>query len=147
MSQKPTLNRPVDCCDGGAGRRRALALLAGFGLCAETVLAQDPVKTEPRSYRVVLENDKVRVLEYIARPGLGVCGSGVHSHPDHVSILLTDAKMRVVGDDGKPFVTDVKAGDVIWEPASTHEVENIGGRNSRVLMVEIKDRSWRPSTG
>jgi hypothetical protein len=133
--------------DPGRGRRRALALLAGLGLSADALRAQDPVKLEPRSYRVLLENEKVRVLEYIARPGLGVCGSGLHSHPDHVSIPLTDARVRVVGADGKPFVAEVKAGQPFWEPAGAHEAENIGGRNSRILMVEIKDRDWKPSTG
>ena len=29
---------------------------------------------EPRSYKVLFENDKVRVLEYVSRPGIGVCG-------------------------------------------------------------------------
>jgi hypothetical protein len=31
--------------------------------------AQDPVKTSPQYYKVLLENDQVRVLEYRLKPG------------------------------------------------------------------------------
>src|SRR5690349_18269986 len=76
------------------GRRQLLALLAAFGVTPE-VLAQDAAAVAPRSFRVVLENDRVRVLEYKSRPGLGVCGEGMHSHPDHVTVSLTGAKLKV----------------------------------------------------
>jgi hypothetical protein len=138
--------RHTDCCKPGLGRRDALKLLAGLGLAAETATAQDAVKVEPRRYRLVFEKEKVRVLEYKSRPGLGVCGTGTHSHPDHVAIPLTDAKAKVRGQDGKTFIAQVKAGEAFWEPAETHIAENIGGA-ARVLIVEIKDRDWKPSTG
>ncbi len=57
-----------------------MALLAVFGVASDA-LAQDAATTDPRSYRVVLDNDRVRVLEYQSRPGLGVCGQGMHFHP------------------------------------------------------------------
>jgi hypothetical protein len=31
--------------------------------------AQDPVKLSPKMYKVLLENDQVRVLEFRAKPG------------------------------------------------------------------------------
>ena len=40
--------------------------------------------------------------------------------------------------DGKTFVAENKAGDTFFEAASTHSVENVGGRESRVLLVELK---------
>jgi hypothetical protein len=101
-------------------------------------LAQDPARSNPRSYSVVFENDRIRVLEYLSRPGLGVCGEGVHSHPDHLTIALTAIKARVTLPDGKVVVAQNKLGDVFWEPASTHQVENVGGSNSRAYLVELK---------
>jgi quercetin dioxygenase-like cupin family protein len=92
---------------------------------------------QPRSYRVVLENDKVRVLEFRARPGIGVCGVGVHSHPGHVTVLLTDAKVRVT-QNGQVRIIQNKAGDAFWEPPVTHEVENYGGNEVRSLIIEVK---------
>lgn len=134
-------------CNCPASRRDMLKLLAAVGVGADAAFAQDPVKTDPRSYRVVFENAKVRVLEYIARPGLGVCGTGMHSHPDHVAIPLTSGKVKVTGEDGKTFIAEVKAGEAFWDPAVTHMAEDISGSGSRALIVEIKDRDWKPSTG
>ena len=134
-----------DAPDGG--RRDALVLLAALGVPLGTAQAQDPARMEPRSYRVVLENEKVRVLEYVSRPGLGVCGAGKHSHPDHVTVVLTPAKAKVTREDGTSFVADLKAGETFWDPASTHMAENIGGSGTRMILVEIKDKNWKPATG
>src|SRR5438046_7603614 len=83
--------------DGGRvralSRRQVLALLAAFGV-APGAAAQDAPTVAPRSYRVVLENDRVRVLEYKSRPGFGVCGEGMHYHPEHVTVSLTGAKLK-----------------------------------------------------
>jgi quercetin dioxygenase-like cupin family protein len=114
-------------------------LLALLLTCAigPPAAAQDAAKMQPRSYRVVLENDKVRVLEFRARPGLGVCGVGVHSHPGHVTVLLTDARVRV-RQNGQVRIIQGKAGDAFWEPPVTHEVENYGGAEVRSLLIEVK---------
>ena len=71
----------LDCSSSYAlNRRQVLALLAAFGV-TRGALAQDAPTTAPRSYRVVLENDRVRVLEHKSRPGFGVCGEGMHYSP------------------------------------------------------------------
>ena len=127
-------------------RRQLVALLAGFGISADA-FAQDAAQTDRRSYKVLLENDQVRVLEYRSRPGLGVCGKGVHSHPDHLTILLTDAKAKAKMADGSTVVADGKAGDVFREPAVTHTIENVGGSGARIYIVEVKTKDWQPSTG
>jgi hypothetical protein len=119
--------------------------LAALGMPA-SAFAQDPAKTSPKSYRVALENDRVRVLEYFNRPGLGPCGRGLHYHPAHVDIILTDLRAKVV-QDGKTTIEKVKAGAVLWFDAEWHEVENVDKTASRVYMVEIKDANWKPSTG
>jgi hypothetical protein len=140
--------KPLSCRGvTGETRRDALLLLASLGVPLGTVQAQDAAKQEPRSFRVVFENHKVRVLEYTARPGLGVCGAGRHSHPDHVTVVLTPAKAKVTREDGTNFVAELKAGEAFWEAASTHMAENIGGSGTRMVLVEIKDLNWKPATG
>ena len=57
-------------------RRDVLALLAVLGVPTET-LAQDAVAADPRSFRALIDNERVRVLEYRSGPGLGVCGQGM----------------------------------------------------------------------
>lgn len=108
-------------------------------LAASGTFAQDAVKTQPGAYRVVFENDRVRVLEFVSRPRSEVCGVGKHSHPAHLTIALSEAKVRVTLADGKSLVAANKLGDVFWSDAETHAVENIGGGVMRALIVEIKD--------
>ena len=134
----------TDAASGGVTRRDVLALLAAFGVPA-TVLAQDPVKTKPKNYRVAFENDLVRVIEYNNRPGMGPCGTGLHYHPRHIDIFLTDYRSQSK-EDGKVRFGQAKAGDVKWYEAGTHEVEIIDKTASRMFMVEMKDANWKPST-
>ncbi len=127
-------------------RRQALALLAAFGL-PPTALAQDAHVADPRSYRVVLENEQVRVLEYTSRPGFGVCGQGMHFHPAHLTVSLTGAKLKRTTADGRASFAEVPPGHVFWAEAETHAAEVIGGAGTRTYIVELKGRDWRPSTG
>ena len=136
-----------DC--GGANslsRRQVLGLLAAFGVAPEA-LAQDAPTAAPRSFRVVLENDRVRVLEFKSRPGFGVCGEGMHSHPDHVTVSLTGAKLKVTTPNGKATFEDIPAGTVFFAPAEVHSAEIIGGLGTRSYIIELKGKDWKPSTG
>jgi hypothetical protein len=129
-------------------RRRLLqsglaALIAD--LAAPAAIAQDAVGTEPGSYRVVLENSEVRVLEFVSRPRTVVCGVGKHSHPPHLTVALSDAKVRITLPNGKVVEASNKLGDVFWSEAETHAVENIGGGLIRALIIEIKDVPGMPA--
>jgi len=129
--------------DSSLSRRELIRLLAGLGVAAGVTdaLAQDAAKVDPRGYKVLVDNDQVRVLEYIGKPRLGVCGQGMHSHPDHVTVVMSDVKAKVTLPDGKTFVAQNKAGDTFFEPAGMHSVENIGGRDTRSLLIELKTAS------
>jgi hypothetical protein len=120
--------------------RRALLALLPMLVITENLSAQDAVQSQPQNYRVVLENERVRVLEYNGRPGMGVCGDGMHSHPPHVTVLLSAGKVRIKTPDGKVEVhNDIPVGAVFWGNAEKHEVENIGGSNIRMLLIELKN--------
>ncbi|MGE5089897.1 MAG: hypothetical protein ACM3QY_12275 [Candidatus Levyibacteriota bacterium] len=118
-------------------RRGLLAALPAL-LLADEAGAQDAARVQPRAYKVVLENDRVRVLEFNSRPGMGVCGQGMHSHPPHLTVALGPAKVRVRLPDGREFTGVNKLGDAFWSEAETHETENITGHNIRALIVELK---------
>lgn len=88
--------------------------------------------------RVVLENTRVRVLEYTSKPHGDVCGVGTHSHPAHVTIVLSPAHDRATNVGGKPEDSDMKVGDVYWSDGETHTDVNTGKTDSRVIVVELK---------
>ena len=123
-----------------ARRKLLLASLGSLAvhLDSSDASAQDPAKVMPRAFRVVFENDKLRVLEFTGRPGMGVCGEGMHSHPAHLTVILTDLQGRASIPDGPVRDRSRKAGDVFWSEAETHKFENTGKTNSRSLHIELK---------
>ena len=127
--------------ESNSARRKLI--LAGLGSLAvhldpSDANAQDPAKVMPRAYRVALENDRLRVLEFTGRPGMGICGEGMHSHPAHLTVVLSDWQGRATTPDGTARDRERKLGDVFWSEAETHKNENTGKTNSRVLIVELK---------
>jgi hypothetical protein len=130
------------------GRRELLGVLAALTAGSATAgNAPDPVKLNPRSYRVLFENDKIRVIEYRSKPGLGVCGQGRHSHPEHLTMALSGGKVKLRDAEGKVHMREAKPGHMFWSPAEVHEVENISGREMHAYLIEYKDAGWKPSTG
>jgi hypothetical protein len=118
-------------------RRDVLAMLAALGMTAtesERVFAQSP----DAAGKVVFENEKVRVISHLGRPRAGVCGTGLHSHPPHLTVILSDVKAKVTLPGKEPFIDEQKAGAVFWDPGGPHVVENIGARDSKVYLVELK---------
>lgn len=126
-----------------SSKARRKLLLAGLGsLGAQLALgeahAQDAAKVMPRAYRVAFENDKLRVLDFTGRPGMGICGESMHSHPAHLTVVLTDWQGKATTPDGTVRDRARKHGDVFWSEAETHKLENTGKSNSRVLIIELK---------
>ncbi len=123
--------------------RRQLLFASLGGLVAQLARpdaqAQDAAKVMPKAYRVALENDRVRVLDFIGRPGMGICGEGMHSHPAHLTIVMSDWEGILTMPDGTRRPIHRKFGDVFWSEALTHKVENAGKANTRVLIVELKE--------
>jgi hypothetical protein len=125
-------------------RRDSFLLLAALGVPASAASGHE--EGSAVTARVTLENARVRVLEYVST-GSGVCGSGRHFHPAHLTIYLTPVRVRGQKDDGSTAVSDRKAGEVAWFEAGWHAAENIGPAGARLCMVELKDKDWKPSTG
>ncbi len=102
---------------------------------AAAACAQDPAATDGDKYRVVLENDHVRVLEYRDKPGEK---THEHRHPNFTLYAVSAFKRRIHLPDGKVLMREFKAGDVMWSPAQTHIGENVGTTDTHVIMVELK---------
>jgi len=116
---------------------KTLAALGLGGLTSNAFAANAAESVDVVGGKVILENDKVRVIAHQSRPRMGVCGTGLHSHPPHLTIVLTDTKAKVTLPGKDPFMVEQKAGDVFWDPGGPHAVENLGSRESKVYLVEI----------
>lgn len=95
----------------------------------------DPLVAAPHVYKLLMENDRVRVFDVQFKPG---DKAAMHIHPDHVAYALTDAKLRLSFPDGNSAEVDVKGGQAFWIEAGPHETENIGGTHAHNVVVELK---------
>jgi beta-alanine degradation protein BauB len=102
-------------------------------------VASDPTETDPDKYKVVFENERVRVLEYRDRPG---DRTSPHRHPDSVMYTLSSFERRLIHGDQQREV-QLEAGRVSWLAAQEHSGENIGNSETHVLFVELKDPPGR----
>lgn len=100
-----------------------------------SISAQDPVKLSPQYYKVLVDNDEVRVLEFRFKPG---DKEPMHSHARGFVYALTDAKLKITFPDGKTEETAMKTGEARWRDPITHAVENIGTTEAQVIAVELK---------
>ena len=98
-------------------------------------MSLDPVASNPEHYKVVFENDRVRVLEYTDRPG---DRTTPHQHPDSVMYTLSSFRRRLVSGDTEREVA-LEAGAAGWLPAQEHHGENIGETPTHVIFVELKE--------
>jgi quercetin dioxygenase-like cupin family protein len=117
--------------------RRRLPLLAVLSLClfASGLFAQDPVATNPKVVKVKFENDRVRVLEVVSKPGDKEL---THSHPANVIYVIEGAKLRMTTPDGKSTDVELKTGDTLWREPVTHAAENIGTTTLHAIIIEMK---------
>ncbi len=117
-------------------------LVALLCFAALPLAAQDPVKVDPKHYKVESENAQVRVLRIHCGPHEK---SVMHSHPAGVATFLTDSKFKFTMPDGKTEERTGKAGDVVWSNAETHLPENVGDQAAEVILVELKSKTAAPA--
>jgi beta-alanine degradation protein BauB len=116
--------------------RFAGVLLAACFLFAYSnlLIADDAVKAAPDHYKVLLENEHVRVLEFTGKKGDKIA---MHTHPMYVSYFLSAGKAKFTGSDGKSTEAEMKKGEALWHEAESHAVEILSG-DANVLIVELK---------
>lgn len=105
-------------------------------VAVQPIFGQDPVQVAPKNYKVVFENERVRVLSFHASPG---AKWKLHSHPDQVVVSLDQYKVRNVVPGAEPTVRQTKRGDVKFIPATSHTGENIGDTDMECIIVELKE--------
>jgi quinol monooxygenase YgiN/quercetin dioxygenase-like cupin family protein len=120
-----------------------VSFITGMGLLA-SASAQDPVPLYPDNYKVLLENNRVRVLEFTLRKG---ATEDFHSHPAAVTYVLAPFKIKFTFPDGRTLVREAKAGDVLYGEAVTHSPLNIGDTDARGILVEMKTPPTKSSDG
>jgi quercetin dioxygenase-like cupin family protein len=117
---------------------RLLPLVAAVLLAVTSFArAQDKPVTPPDSYRVVMENDRVRMIEVHVKPHSKV---NVESPPNRERFLymLSDGALILAPPGKTPYEFALHAGETAVFPAVSPTVENDTDSAVRALMVEVK---------
>ncbi|XVU28798.1 cupin domain-containing protein [Actinoplanes sp. CA-054009] len=95
----------------------------------------DPTVTDPGLYKVVFENERVRVMEYRDEPG---DRTHPHRHPDSVMVTLSGFQ-RQISANGRTADVELAAGQAKWLDAQEHVGENTGASPTHCMFVELKE--------
>jgi quercetin dioxygenase-like cupin family protein len=111
-------------------------MLRGAAGLPEVSMSLDPTTTNPGNYKVIFENERVRVLEFQDKPG---DRTSLHEHPDSVIFTLSSFRRRMYAADESHTDVELTAGRPGWLPAQRHAGHNIGDTESHAIFVELKD--------
>jgi quercetin dioxygenase-like cupin family protein len=98
-------------------------------------LEMDALTAASNVYKLLGENDRVRVLEVTFEPN---DVARMHHHPDHMVYALRGGKMSLTSE-GKTQEMEIKTGQVMFLDAQRHEAKNIGDTTLDLLVVEFKN--------
>jgi quercetin dioxygenase-like cupin family protein len=96
----------------------------------------DALQAASNVYKLLMENDRVRVFDVRFKPGEK---AAMHMHPDHMVYIFNDGKLKLTPLNGKTEVMDLKGGKTIWMDATSHAAENLGKSDVHLLVVELKE--------
>jgi hypothetical protein len=108
--------------------------------------AQDAIQAAPQNHRVVLENDKVRVLDVIVPPHTK---ENVHAHCWPSVLYITAAGKYIDYDangkvlfDSRSLAAAPPLPMTIWkDPEAPHAVENLDDKPLHLVRVELKPQA------
>lgn len=125
----------------GAVRLGFVALLTLAGGAMSTIAVADElpdaVAASPDVYKVIAENDSLRVVAASWKPGQR---DKMHSHPAIGVYILSDCEnMRTHLADGSSRDWSAKSGNAgANDPVMSHSIENIGDTECRLIFFEPK---------
>lgn len=98
--------------------------------------ALDPLKVDPKDYKLIFENSQVRVIRVKMGPGQKV---PLHEHVlNRVVVYLTDQNGSMTTPDGKTEIAKHNAGGVSWGGPVKHKEANLKGTPFEAVVVELK---------
>ncbi|GAA0665874.1 hypothetical protein GCM10010193_16660 [Kitasatospora atroaurantiaca] len=98
-------------------------------------MAADAVQVAPDVYKILFENERVRLIEARLRPG---AATAMHHHRDNLVYNLTDGAVTFTDESGETIEVSLVAGETMWFPAVDHSTHNTGSTEVRALLFELK---------
>jgi quercetin dioxygenase-like cupin family protein len=114
---------------------KTIILLTLLTVGCITTYGQDPVKLAPQYYKVLVDNDQARVLEFRLKPGEK---EPMHSHPAGFVYFFGEGKIKITYPDGRTEENAITPGETYWRSPVTHAGENIGNTEIHAIALELK---------
>ncbi len=103
---------------------------------ASSKLQIDALKASSTQFKLLLENEYVRVLEYSLKPGEK---DEPHTHPAKSSYVVSGGRLKIYLENGEVVIANEDAGTASWRDyVGKHYVENIGNTTVTIVITEIK---------
>jgi quercetin dioxygenase-like cupin family protein len=122
----------------------AAALTAATSFAVAQADPEKPV-TPPDSYRVVMENERVRMIEVHVKPRSKV-NVDSPANRERFLYMLSDGALILAPPGKTPYEFALHAGETAVFPAVSPTVENDTDSPVRALMVEVKERMRTAAT-
>ncbi|TML15988.1 MAG: cupin domain-containing protein [Actinobacteria bacterium] len=84
-------------------------------------MAKEAAQVAPHIYKVLFENERVRLLDVRMKPG---DESAQHSHPGYLLYALEGGTVRLTDASGQSAEVPIQAGDTMWRDAEEHSAKN-----------------------
>jgi hypothetical protein len=99
--------------------------------------ALDPLRVDPKDFKLEFENSQVRVMRVRMAPRLSV---PMHEYAlNRVVFYLTGQNVRETSPDGKAKVAGYKAGDYTWDDPAKYKAEDLSDKPFEALVVELRN--------
>lgn len=98
-----------------------------------TVDAMDFVEAAPKQTRVLVDNDRVRIIEVTNQKGDRI---PMHTHPDSVVHVIKAGRIIWTLEDGSTRQTRGKDGETLFRPAIVHAHEHLDA--GKAILIELK---------
>jgi quercetin dioxygenase-like cupin family protein len=94
----------------------------------------DPKAVAGNVYKVLLENERVRVFDVHFKPGAKAV---MHWHPDHVGYVINGGKLKLKMGDGSTSELELPTGEAVFLESQSHEAVNVGNGDVHAIVVEL----------
>ena len=111
-------------------------VLLFFISCSSSDISLLPEKVSPDVYKVLLENDDIKILEVTFAPGQS---DNMHEHYPATVYIVEGGKAQVTLPDGTVNEINPPSDFILHNPEKAkHQVKNIGDNTMKIILFERK---------
>ena len=112
-------------------------VLLFFIACSSSDISLLPEKVSPDVYKVLLENDDIKILEVTFAPGQS---DNMHEHYPATVYIVEGGKAQVTLPDGTVNEINPPSDFILHNPEKAkHQVKNIGDNTMKIILFERKN--------